>query len=138
MKKFIAVCLLALACIVVGTSSKTITADSPQNYVRQACGYCGGSGAVWVGYNMYGYPVYQPCANCGGTGVVLVPVQQQSPSFQSNKRVKVNGANCNDRGCRCSAYIGYQTPSGRYVGKCENSDGWGHRCNHSPEDHGLN
>jgi len=136
MKKIIPFIVLCITCVVIGTSAQVASNESPQNYVRQTCGYCAGTGAVCVGYNYYGYPVYQPCANCGGTGIVLVPTQ--SPSFQGNKKVKVTDAPCNHRGCRCNAYIGYQTPSGTYTGKCQNSDGWGHTCNHSPEEHGLN
>ena len=43
-----------------------------------------------------------------------------------NKHVKVTNALCKHRGCNCRAYIGYQLPNGRYSGKCQNSDGWGH------------
>lgn len=54
-----------------------------------------------------------------------------------NKHVKVTNAPCKHRGCNCRAYIGYQLPNGRYSGKCQNSDGWGHTCGHSPKEHGL-
>lgn len=53
------------------------------------------------------------------------------------KKVKVTTASCKHRGCQCRAYIGYLTPSGLYKGACENNDGWGHRCGHSPKEHGL-
>ena len=53
------------------------------------------------------------------------------------KKVKVTTASCKHRGCQCRAYIGYLTPSGLYKDACENNDGWGHRCGHSPKEHGL-
>lgn len=39
--------------------------------------------------------------------------------------------------CGCSGYWGYQHSNGTYEGGCQNTDGWGHRCGHSPEHHGL-
>ena len=53
------------------------------------------------------------------------------------KRVKVSSAKCKHRGCKCDGYVGYETPSGAYKGPCQNSDGWGHTCGHSPREHGL-
>lgn len=138
MKKLISFIFLCFVSLLLGTSSNTISAGAPQNYVRQVCGYCAGKGSVLVGYNYYGYPLFQMCSNCSGTGSVVVPVSSPSFKGKGNKRVKVTNAPCKHSGCRCSAYIGYQTPSGSYTGKCQNSDGWGHTCNHSPEEHGLN
>lgn len=54
-----------------------------------------------------------------------------------DKAVYVKGATCGESGCHCDGYMGTQTPSGRYKGKCINTDGWGHTCGHSPSDHGL-
>lgn len=51
--------------------------------------------------------------------------------------VKVPNASCKHSGCRCKSYIGFQTPTGRYHGPCQNGDGWGHKCGHSPKEHGL-
>ena len=53
------------------------------------------------------------------------------------KLVKVNGAACKSPGCHCKAYIGYQSPAGGYHGPCQNTNGWGHKCGHSPREHGL-
>ncbi|MGM9869256.1 MAG: hypothetical protein ACI30R_06485 [Sodaliphilus sp.] len=39
--------------------------------------------------------------------------------------------------CKCSGYWGYKHQNGTYEGSCSNSDGWGHRCGHGPEKHGL-
>lgn len=39
--------------------------------------------------------------------------------------------------CSCSGYWGYQHGNGTWEGACQNTDNWGHTCNHSPEAHGL-
>ena len=57
--------------------------------------------------------------------------------FEANKPVTVTDAPCRDAGCHCRAYKGYRTPAGSYTGQCQNSDGWGHTCNHGPKAHGL-
>lgn len=56
----------------------------------------------------------------------------------SEKPVIVKGASCKHSGCYCSEYHGKQTSTGQYKGKCTNTNGWGHTCGHSPEEHGLN
>ncbi len=37
----------------------------------------------------------------------------------------------------CSGYWGIYHSNGTYEGSCQNSDGWGHKCGHGPEKHGL-
>ena len=37
----------------------------------------------------------------------------------------------------CSGYWGIYHSNGTYEGNCSNSDGYGHRCGHGPEKHGL-
>lgn len=39
--------------------------------------------------------------------------------------------------CSCSGYWGYYHSNGTYEGACQHTDQWGHRCGHSPEQHGL-
>jgi len=39
--------------------------------------------------------------------------------------------------CSCSGYWGYYHTNGTYEGACRHTDQWGHRCGHSPEQHGL-
>lgn len=105
------------------------TSSNPQTPVK--CSNCGGSGVVFVGYNYYGQPMYQYCTVCGGKGVVYnVP-------FRGDKYVYVKGAKCTKGGCHCDGYKGVQTSTGLYKGACQNTDGWGHTCGHSPKDHGL-
>ena len=50
--------------------------------------------------------------------------------------VKTN-AKCGRGNCRCSGYWGIKHNNGTYEGACRNSDGYGHTCGHSPQDHGL-
>ncbi|MBR5210998.1 MAG: hypothetical protein IKV91_00320 [Bacteroidales bacterium] len=50
--------------------------------------------------------------------------------------VKTN-AKCGRGNCRCSGYWGIKHYNGTYEGACRNSDGYGHTCGHSPQDHGL-
>ena len=39
--------------------------------------------------------------------------------------------------CSCTGYWGYRHNNGTYEGSCQNSDGHGHTCGHSPQNHGL-
>ena len=59
--------------------------NSESAYAQQVirCPSCGGSGAVFVGYNYYGQPVYNYCPTCGGRGQVVT--QGTNPSFQGNQ-----------------------------------------------------
>lgn len=59
--------------------------NSESAYAQQVirCPSCGGSGAVFVGYNYYGQPVYNYCPTCGGRGQVVT--QGANPSFQGNQ-----------------------------------------------------
>jgi hypothetical protein len=125
MKKFLLIITLTFFALLT-------TSSSPQTPVR--CSTCGGSGVVVVGYNYYGGAVTNYCPTCGGRGYIIY--QQNNPSFQGNKLVRTD-AKCKKGGCRCSGYIGYKTSGGLYKGACQNSDGWGHTCGHSPKDHGL-
>lgn len=50
--------------------------------------------------------------------------------------VKTN-AKCRRGHCQCSGYWGIKHYNGTYEGSCRNSDGFGHTCGHSPQDHGL-
>ena len=54
---------------------------------------------------------------------------------QDRKTFVKTRARCNK--CQCSGYWGYYHTNGTYEGSCQNTDGWGHRCGHSPEHHGL-
>lgn len=59
-----------------------------QNYTKQQCPYCNGTGRIFTGYyDMYGYPIYNTCPNCGGYGFVLVPVD--NVSFQGSRVVEL-------------------------------------------------
>ena len=59
-----------------------------------------------------------------------------NPSFQgSNRRYVETSYDCDE--CSCDGYYGYKHTNGTYEGACQNTDKWGHRCGHSPEDHGL-
>lgn len=44
---------------------------------------------------------------------------------------------CEKSNCSCSGYWGYKHNNGTYEGSCSNSDGHGHTCGHSPQNHGL-
>ena len=44
---------------------------------------------------------------------------------------------CKHSLCQCSGYWGYKHQNGTFEGNCSNSDGFGHTCRHSPQDHGL-
>lgn len=124
MKKFLLIITLTFFALLT-------TSSSPQTPVR--CSTCGGAGVVVVGYNYYG-AVTNYCPSCGGRGYIIY--QQNNPSFQGNQLVRTD-AKCKKGGCRCSGYIGYKTSGGLYKGACQNTDGWGHTCGHSPKDHGL-
>lgn len=56
----------------------------------------------------------------------------------STEFVKTNAKCRRTNVCDCSGYWGYiHYPSRKYEGRCQNSDGHGHTCGHSPADHGL-
>lgn len=138
MKRLIATFLL-LAIIFIGTASsaENNSTESPQYYPQniQPCGYCGGAGTIIVGYNAWGYPVYQTCSACGGRGHTTPNIP-----FPSNWIKVKKAAECDPNGgalCSCNYYIGYRYKgTDRYQGACENIIN-GHRCGHSPSEHGL-
>lgn len=51
-----------------------------QDYVTQLCPICNGNKVVIVGYDYYGYPVYNSCGYCRGNGYIVVPVN--NPTFR--------------------------------------------------------
>ena len=144
MKQFTLIIFLFFSILV----SAQNTCSSCGGYGKFRCSNCGGSGTVVVQvWNPY-YGVYQnvtqPCATCNGYGAPLCStcggrgyVVSASPSFQGSTTsfVKTN-AKC--KACSgCSGYWGIKHLNGTYEGACSNSDGWGHKCGHSPEKHGL-
>lgn len=138
MKKKISLVIMAFAFVACGENDtpKRITPVIPQEeyvIVNETCTQCRGYGAIAT---MYG-PI--PCNNCNGQGVVSVKRKINRSSnipFKGGTFVKTN-YKCKHNSCDCSGYWGYKHGNGTYEGKCQNSDGWGHTCNHSPEDHGL-
>lgn len=54
---------------------------------------------------------------------------------KDHKKFVKTGYRCDK--CSCSGYWGYRHDNGTYEGGCQNTDGHGHRCGHSPEHHGL-
>ncbi len=63
----------------------------------------------------------------------------QSMSGSPTKWFKKTKNKCSicKSGNGCSGYWGIYHSNGTYEGACQNSDGWGHKCGHSPEKHGL-
>lgn len=63
----------------------------------------------------------------------------QSMSGSPTKWFKKTKNKCSicKSGNGCSGYWGTYHSNGTYEGACQNSDGWGHRCSHGPEKHGL-
>lgn len=60
-----------------------------QNYVKQVCGTCSGSGRLFSGYyNAWGQPIFMPCGSCQGMGFILVPTGGSVP-FQHSKLVSL-------------------------------------------------
>ena len=57
----------------------------------------------------------------------------QSPT----KWFKKTNNRCRASSCSCSGYWGIYHENGSYEGACSNTDGYGHRCGHGPEKHGL-
>lgn len=70
----------------------TLTALNIESaYAQQVvrCPSCGGSGAVLVGYNYYGQPMYNYCPTCGGRGQVVT--QGANPSFRGGQSDELIG-----------------------------------------------
>ena len=138
MKKKISLVIMAFAFVACGENDtpKRITPIIEQEeyvIVNETCHQCKGYGAFAT---MYG-PMR--CNNCNGQGTVSVKRKinrSSNISFKGGTFVKTN-YKCKHNSCDCSGYWGYKHSNGTYEGKCQNSDGWGHTCNHSPEDHGL-
>lgn len=61
---------------------------------------------------------------------------QSNITFKGNKIVRTKNK-CSHSGCHCSGFVGELSPAGIYKGSCQNTDGWGHTCGHSPREHGL-
>ncbi len=71
----------------------------------------------------------------GAISVQSVPNASSSPTswfVKTKNKCKI----CKS-GNGCSGYWGIYHSNGTYEGTCQNSDGWGHRCGHGPEKHGL-
>lgn len=66
-----------------------------------------------------------------------VNTKAESVATEQSKHKKFVKTNCRCDKCGCSGYWGYRHDNGTYEGGCQNTDGWGHRCGHSPEHHGL-
>ncbi len=131
MKKIICIIILLFGASMVLTSIDAVAIDNIQQYQKVVCPNCQGTGVVAT---MWG-PVY--CPQCAGTGAITVIVNNQNnPSFrQSSKRFVKTEYECEE--CSCDGYWGYYHSNGTYEGKCSNTDRWGRKCNHTPEDHGL-
>lgn len=145
MKKVFAFLLLAF--FFTNVFAQT-TCSNCGGYGKFLCNTCGGGGVIYQQiWNPY-YGIYQSvpyrCAACNGYGALICSncegrgyVVSASPSFQGSTTsfVKTN-AKC--KTCSgCSGYWGIKHLNGTYEGACSNSDGWGHRCGHGPEKHGL-
>ena len=114
------------------------------------CGYCRGYGSVtttiwdayWGCYRnvVVACPTCQGykrvlCSNCGGKGTVTSPVFGGKSSWFV--KTKYGCSICTSGNNGCKGYWGIYHTDGTYEGNCQNSDGWGHKCGHSPEKHGL-
>ncbi len=148
MKKFSILLMLTLCMVSCDSSSSSSSRETDEvaieepEFIEQevtyTCTTCGGSGQV------YGYYGPQNCPGCTAYGRSPQYTQTEkvyNPSFKGGSKavsVKVNGCSGGAGGCQCTKYIGTLTSTGLYKGRCQNSDGWGHTCNHSPENHGLN
>lgn len=125
----------------------------------EVCGTCNGYGVIidpTTGYKRICPTCGNPCSTCGGFGFIMDYYGNMTNciycggtgrnhsnngngsniSFDANstKLVKTD-AECEK--CSCSGYRGKKHDSGTYEGDCQNTDQWGHRCGHSPSDHGL-
>ena len=121
---------------------------SCNGYGRFRCNNCSGYGFVYQQvYNPY-FGIYQTvtsrCVGCGGYGVIvclncngLGYTRSSSPSFGSQTKWFVKTtykcSTCNG----CSGYWGIYHTNETYEGACSNTDGYGYRCGHGPEKHGL-
>lgn len=163
MKKVIVLSLTVLALISCGGGNSKNSDEyfnlEPTEVVEvqktEICPNCNGSGyipcmncgGIIPMFDPY-YGLYQEvtCGTCGGQGVVTCPVCNGSkyikrssykPAFKGGSTVIFVKTNYGCDKCGCSGYHGLKHANNTYEGPCQNTDGWGHKCGHSPEHHGL-
>lgn len=87
---------------------------------------CGGSSSE------PSYPSPGGYSNTGGSNVNF----GSRSSNHTDVEFRRTSYGCDE--CGCTGYWGkYHYLSHKYEGPCQNSDGYGHRCNHTPKEHGL-
>lgn len=132
MKKILV--FILLAAVIIGCDDKkqdrVIYEQQVPTYSYVICPRCAGYGQL----SSYYGPVI--CPDCQGVGQIAVSNGGSNISFgsRSTSVVQTNAA-CD--ACSCSGYKGIKHDAGTYEGDCSHSDGWGHRCGHSPSHHGL-
>ena len=130
MKKIFFICILLALFSCSSRNDRVVTEyEVPETTI---CPYCGGYGSIQTYYGP------MQCQACLGSGQVAVNPSGSNPSFGSSTRKLVQtDASCDNGACQCRGYKGYKHDNGTYEGLCQNSDGYGHTCRHSPEKHGL-
>lgn len=68
---------------------------------------------------------------------LALPTATDSTAVMADKTFVKTHNRCEKSNCSCSGYWGYKHPNSTYEGNCQNTDGYGHRCGHSPQTHGL-
>lgn len=124
----------------------TVTCPNCNGRGRFPCMNCGGRGYN-PEYNPYGgYYQNVPCGVCGGMAIFTCQVcdgdgyierTTYQPSFKGGATTTFVKTSHSCDKCSCDGYHGIKHANGAYEGNCQNTDNWGHKCNHSPEHHGL-
>lgn len=156
MRKLLFVILLACVISSCGDSESSGNSEDEYGYpdcieqvVTRYCTTCGGSGQVMTAYGVANCPscvAYGRPSSYKETVLVSSPNGHggsSHPSFQAGRsdvKVEVRNVDCDGYGgslCSCTTYKGYKTAgTNNYHGACQNYVA-GHKCGHSPSDHGL-
>lgn len=125
---------------------KTYTCQNCYGRGFMPCGNCGGRGSYPDYVPFSGMMQYVPCNMCNGVGSFpcrfcdgegICERTTYQPAFKGGATTTFVKTSHSCDKCSCDGYHGIKHANRTYEGNCQNTDNGGHKCNHSPEHHGL-